>query len=149
MRWSPCLLCWSRIWCVSSSVRTRPSQWPADFWNSVERIKHYCNLQQESPPDEHEGSVDDKWPDHGTVVFQSVHMRYRSGLPMILKGLTFTVPSGARVGIVGRTGAGKSSLIQCIYRTIELAAGSIAIGGIDIRSLPLAKVSEVLGHCAV
>ena len=71
------------------------------------------------------------------VEFKDVKMRYRPGLPLVLHGLTVTVPPGSRCGVVGRTGAGKSSLINCLFRLQELSGGAIVIDGIDIAKMGL------------
>ncbi len=64
-------------------------------------------------------------------------MRYRDGLPLVLRGLSVTVSPGSRCGVVGRTGAGKSSLINCLFRLQELCGGSIVIDGVDIAKMGL------------
>ena len=64
-------------------------------------------------------------------------MRYRDGLPLVLRGLSVTVSPGSRCGVVGRTGAGKSSLINCLFRLQELCGGSIIIDGVDIAKMGL------------
>ena len=109
--------------------------------NSVERLKHYSELESEAattvpsdPPVSH-------WPSRGAITFKDVQLRYRPELPLVLKGLNFDVKAGEKVGIIGRTGAGKSSLVQSIYRTVELAGGSIMVDGVDLRGLGLRTVS--------
>ena len=64
-------------------------------------------------------------------------MRYRDGLPLVLQGLSVKVSPGSRCGVVGRTGAGKSSLINCLFRLQELCGGSIVIDGVDIAKMGL------------
>ena len=71
------------------------------------------------------------------VDFRNVQMRYRDGLPLVLRGLSVTVSPGSRCGVVGRTGAGKSSLINCLFRLQELCGGSIVIDGVDIAKMGL------------
>lgn len=71
-------------------------------------------------------------------------MRYRPGLPLVLRGLTVRLPAGARVGVVGRTGAGKSSLLNCLFRLVELDGGRIAIDGVDIARLGLRQLRSAL-----
>ena len=56
------------------------------------------------------------WPTKTTIEFQGFRARYREGLPLVLKGVSFSVKQGEKVGIVGRTGAGKSSIIQALFR---------------------------------
>ena len=75
---------------------------------SVERVKEYSNLPQEPPHSIPHMSPPPSWPSKGELVFNDVEMTYREGLPPALKGLCAVVRGGERVGIVGRTGAGKS-----------------------------------------
>jgi ATP-binding cassette subfamily C (CFTR/MRP) protein 1 len=81
--------------------------------------------------------VQPKWPDKGEIVFNNVEMRYRHGLPLVLKGLSMHIHAGERLGVVGRTGAGKSSIISALFRFQELVGGSITIDGIDISRIGL------------
>ncbi len=67
-------------------------------------------------------------------------MRYRPGLPLVLSGLTVSVDPGSKVGIVGRTGAGKSSIINCLFRLVELSGGRVLIDGIAIDSVLLKRL---------
>mmetsp|Transcript_103132 Transcript_103132/g.295888 ORF Transcript_103132/g.295888 Transcript_103132/m.295888 type:complete len:217 (+) Transcript_103132:146-796(+) len=81
------------------------------------------------------------WPLNGSVEFANVSMRYRPKLPLALKGLSFKVPAGARCGIVGRTGAGKSSISTAMFRLAECEAGSqILVDGVNILELGLDDV---------
>ncbi|USP75306.1 hypothetical protein yc1106_02580 [Curvularia clavata] len=104
--------------------------------NSTERIHHYgSQLEEEAPL--HMGEVRPTWPEHGEIVFNNVEMRYRDGLPLVLKGLSMHVRAGERIGVVGRTGAGKSSIMSTLFRLQELAGGSIVIDGVDISTIGL------------
>ncbi|KAI0749569.1 ABC transporter [Daedaleopsis nitida] len=108
-----------------------------DF-NSVERIVHYVReLEQEAPHDIPERKPAASWPSEGQIEIKDVVLKYRPELPAILKGLTMSVKPGEKVGIVGRTGAGKSSIMTTLYRLVELTAGSIVIDGVDISSIGL------------
>jgi ABC-type enterochelin transport system ATPase subunit len=69
------------------------------------------------------------------VEFNNVQMRYREGLPLVLRGLSVHIPAASRCGVVGRTGAGKSSLINCLFRLQELCGGCIVIDGVDIAKI--------------
>ena len=60
------------------------------------------------------------WPSEGVVSLKNVVMKYQPHLPKALKGISFTTRASEKVGIVGRTGSGKSSIFQCLYRLIEL-----------------------------
>ena len=77
------------------------------------------------------------WPSTGDLEFRSVSMRYRPGLDLVLRDLTFSVAHGKHVGIVGRTGAGKSSLLGVMFRLVEIESGTIVLDGRDIRSVGL------------
>ena len=106
--------------------------------NSVERLHYYSHgLEQEGSANTSLQSVRDTWPEKGGLEFKDVQMRYRPGLPLVLKGLSVNIRPGERVGIVGRTGAGKTSIISTIFRLVELSNGSIAIDGTDIAAVSL------------
>lgn len=104
--------------------------------NAVERLRYYgVELPAEAPL--HTIAVRTAWPQRGEIVFDGVEMRYRDALPLILRGLSLRVGAGERIAIVGRTGAGKSSIASTLFRLVELSAGSIAIDGLDITTLGL------------
>lgn len=104
--------------------------------NATERVHYYgTELEEEAPL--HLGQVAPSWPEQGRIAFSNVHMRYRSGLPLVLRGLDMDVQGGERIGIVGRTGAGKSSIMSALFRITELSGGSIAIDGVDIAKVGL------------
>ncbi|XP_014276421.1 multidrug resistance-associated protein 1 isoform X1 [Halyomorpha halys] len=104
---------------------------------AVERIKEYADTPQEAPWEITPSLVGSEWPDTGKVEFVDFKVRYREGLDLVLKGLKFEISGGEKVGIVGRTGAGKSSLTLSLFRIIESADGKIMIDGIDISNLGL------------
>ncbi|KAK5109732.1 hypothetical protein LTR62_006572 [Meristemomyces frigidus] len=104
--------------------------------NSTERIHYYGqHLEEEAPL--HLGNVRESWPEKGEITFDNVEMRYRAGLPLVLKGLTMKVKGGERIGVVGRTGAGKSSIMSAVFRLVELSGGSISIDGVNIAKVGL------------
>lgn len=103
---------------------------------STERLYYYGTELDEEPP-LHMKDVPDTWPQKGEIVFNEVQMRYRDGLPLVLQGLNMTVAGGERIGIVGRTGAGKSSIMSTLFRLVELSGGSISIDGINIAQVGL------------
>ena len=104
---------------------------------SAERVMEYGGLESESshnimfyqqPPD--------NWPSEGEIKMNEVMFQYAPDYPMVLKGLSFTVKKSEKVGIVGRTGAGKSSLISVLYRLAE-PYGQITIDGVDTKTIGL------------
>lgn len=104
---------------------------------AVERIKEYTEIETEAAMEIPEKKPSDDWPDKGQVEVQEYSTRYREGLDLVLKGISFTIKPGEKVGIVGRTGAGKSSLTLGLFRIIEAAGGSIVIDGVDISEIGL------------
>ena len=86
------------------------------------------------------------WPSKGEVVFDEFSMRYREGLPLVLNKISFTVEPGMKVGVIGRTGAGKSSLMQAMFRLCPSAHGRIVIDGRDTATVPL---DELRAGCSV
>lgn len=77
------------------------------------------------------------WPQAGEVDFDTYKLRYRPGLELVLKGISCKVAGGEKIGIVGRTGAGKSSLTLALFRMVEAAGGRIVIDGQDISKMGL------------
>ncbi|KAM3862958.1 ATP-binding cassette sub-family C member 2 [Diretmus argenteus] len=103
---------------------------------AVERITEYSETENEAkwvtdirPPE--------KWPEAGRLRFENYKVRYRPELDLVLHGITCDIDSTEKIGIVGRTGAGKSSLTNCLFRIIEAADGRILIDGTDISTLGL------------
>jgi len=79
----------------------------------------------------------ENWPRYGAITFSNVKMRYRPNLPLVLKGISFDIESKEKIGIVGRTGSGKSSLGVCLFRLAELNSGLIKIDGVNIADIGL------------
>ncbi|KAJ6184684.1 ABC transporter family protein [Penicillium mononematosum] len=104
--------------------------------NSVERLRYFdVELEEEAPM--HTIDVRESWPDKGEILFSDVAMRYRKNLPLVLQGLSMHIKGGERIGIVGRTGAGKSSIMSALFRLVEISAGSITIDGVNISQIGL------------
>ncbi|KAM7408746.1 hypothetical protein PAMA_002464 [Pampus argenteus] len=103
---------------------------------AVERVSEYTELENEAKwvtdtrPSE-------KWPEAGRLQFENYKVRYRPGLDLVLHGISCDIGSGEKIGIVGRTGAGKSSLTNCLFRIIEATEGRILIDNIDISTIGL------------
>eukprot|EP00752_Nemacystus_decipiens_P006715 g6038.t1 len=107
---------------------------------SAERVLGYCKVSQEANLEsEPAGKPKDNWPTKGGIEIRNMSMRYRHDLPPVLKDLTLSLKGGSRVGVVGRTGAGKSSLIAALFRLVEYdtGRGSIEIDGVDISTVGL------------
>lgn len=104
---------------------------------SVERIKEYSVTPTEAPWRNESVKLPKNWPEKGTISVKKYSTRYREGLDLTLKGVSFDIKDGEKVGIVGRTGAGKSSLTLALFRLIEPASGSIIIDGVDISQIGL------------
>jgi len=105
---------------------------------SCERVVEYTKLKQEGPweTDEHH-RPNPSWPEKGEIVYEGVECRYRDGLDLVLKGVDFKVQPQEKIGICGRTGAGKSTITLSLFRLIEKAAGRILIDGVDISQIGL------------
>ncbi|KAJ2716007.1 hypothetical protein H4R19_000885 [Coemansia spiralis] len=110
----------------------------------MERCIEYSSLPQEAPAVIADHRPDSQWPAQGALEFKDYSVRYREGLDPVLKGLSFSVLPGQKVGIVGRTGAGKSSLALALFRIIESAGGQILLDGQDIAKYGLADVRSQL-----
>ncbi|KAJ4837826.1 Multidrug resistance-associated protein 1 [Turnera subulata] len=113
--------------------------------NAVERIGTYVDLPSEAPLIIENNRPPPGWPSSGSIKFEDVVLRYRPELPPVLHGLSFSIPPSDKVGIVGRTGAGKSSMLNALFRIVELERGRILIDGCDIAKLGLMDLRQVLG----
>ncbi|CAK4229910.1 unnamed protein product [Aphanomyces euteiches] len=98
----------------------------------VERLEHYSSLDTEGDTCEEMEVTPAEWPAQGTISFESYSMRYRDHLDLVLRDVSFVANGGEKVGICGRTGSGKSSLMVALFRMVEAASGCIKIDGVDI-----------------
>ncbi|XP_028915134.1 canalicular multispecific organic anion transporter 1 [Ornithorhynchus anatinus] len=110
---------------------------------AVERIHEYMSVKNEAP------WVTKKrpppgWPNRGEIQFVDYQVRYRPELDLVLRGISCDIGSTEKIGIVGRTGAGKSSLTNCLFRILEAAGGKILVDGLDIASIGLHDLRERL-----
>mmetsp|Transcript_7887 Transcript_7887/g.22525 ORF Transcript_7887/g.22525 Transcript_7887/m.22525 type:complete len:1670 (-) Transcript_7887:66-5075(-) len=130
---------------ISSSVAitVRLASMAEVSFNSVDRVLEYCGLKPEAA-EVIEGSTPPDWPPSGTVVYEGVKMRYREGLPLVLNGLDINIAAGSKCGVVGRTGAGKSSLINTLFRLMELDEGKITVDNIDIKGIGLRQLRQAI-----
>jgi ABC-type multidrug transport system fused ATPase/permease subunit len=108
--------------------------------NSVERIAYYANSLDQEAAQETGAGLPASWPSSGEIDIKGVSLRYRDGLPLVLSDVNLHVEGGEKVGIVGRTGAGKSSLLTALLRLVELNSGSVTIDGIDVAKVGLADL---------
>ncbi|QRV82925.1 ABC transporter transmembrane region [Ceratobasidium sp. AG-Ba] len=122
---------------------TRQSAEVENYMNSVERLLQYTSsgdIPQEKPYVVPSHTPPKTWPATGAIELQDLVMSYRAGLPPVLRGVSLSVRGGEKIGVVGRTGAGKSSLMAALFRIVELTSGSIRIDGLDIGEMGLSSV---------
>ncbi|KAK7303787.1 hypothetical protein RJT34_14704 [Clitoria ternatea] len=112
---------------------------------SVERIKQFTKLPSEAPRKIANKSPPQDWPSHGNIELNNLQVRYRPNTPLVLKGISLTIQGGEKIGVVGRTGSGKSTLIQVLFRLIEPSSGKIIIDEINICTLGLHDVRSRFG----
>ncbi|XP_048869139.1 ATP-binding cassette sub-family C member 3 isoform X2 [Brienomyrus brachyistius] len=104
---------------------------------AVERVKEYAETETEAPWEVVEKKPAAEWPGTGKVEFHDYSVRYREGLDLVLRNLTLSINGGEKIGIVGRTGAGKSSMTLCLFRLLEAASGEITIDGVKVSEIGL------------
>jgi len=103
---------------------------------AIERVMEYTQTEQEAPWDTNH-SINENWPEKGHIQFEHYQTRYREGLDLVLKDINLNIGAQEKIGICGRTGAGKSSLTLALFRMIEPIFGKIIIDGEDITQLGL------------
>lgn len=112
---------------------------------SFERVHEFAEeLPKESAYHRNDTAPPPNWPDKGSIRFDNASLRYREGLPKVLRNVTFDIKPNERIGICGRTGAGKSTITSSLFRLVELCEGSITIDGIDIAHLGLNELRSKL-----
>ncbi|XP_040430566.1 multidrug resistance-associated protein 1 isoform X1 [Cygnus olor] len=104
---------------------------------AVERVKEYAEMEKEAEWSIEQTAPASTWPEEGKVEFRGYGLRYREDLDLVLKNINVTINGGEKIGIVGRTGAGKSSLTLGLFRINEAAEGEIIIDGINIAKIGL------------
>mmetsp|Transcript_107829 Transcript_107829/g.220103 ORF Transcript_107829/g.220103 Transcript_107829/m.220103 type:complete len:1402 (+) Transcript_107829:151-4356(+) len=128
-------MCASFQWCIRQSAEI------VNLMVSVERVLGYGKIEPEAPLKlESDKDLDESWPSKGAIDVKNVDVRYRTSLPLALDGASFSVPSGSRIGVVGRTGSGKSTIVQTLFRLLESERGQINIDGIDIANIGLHRL---------
>jgi len=119
-------------------------QWGMRQWSElenrmtcVERVKEYADVVPEA--DHGTKEPPSQWPDKGDITFQNLCLKYDADQPNILNNLNFSIKNKEKVGIVGRTGAGKSSIIAALFR-LALTEGKILIDGINVDTVSLNRL---------
>ncbi|CAK9310098.1 unnamed protein product [Citrullus colocynthis] len=112
---------------------------------SVERIKQFTIIPSEAAWRVKDTLPPPYWPTHGDVHLQDLLVRYRPNTPLVLKGITLSIHGGEKIGVVGRTGSGKSTLVQVFFRLVEPSGGKIIVDGIDIGTLGLHDLRSRFG----
>jgi ABC-type multidrug transport system fused ATPase/permease subunit len=110
--------------------------------NAVERVKEYLDVDQEADYIVPDNRPDANWPSQGSVEFINYSTRYRNDFDFVLKSISFKIAPGEKVGVVGRTGAGKSSLALALFRALEAEQGQILIDDVDIGLIGLQDLRE-------
>ena len=116
--------------------------------NSIERVKHYSEIDTEAAFDDADPKAKEtqlvaspkSWPSSGKIEFSCCSARHRAELPLVLTDVSFVVEARQKIGVCGRTGSGKSTLMQLLFRIIELDSGCIKIDGVDISTIGLRQL---------
>ena len=113
---------------------------------SLESCEAYTHVVQEAPLNYKKDKVlrSNNFPQTGKIEFRNFSVKYRPDTKIILKNLTFTINSGEKIGIVGRTGSGKSTLCLCLFRILEPTMGQILIDDVDITKIGLSLLREII-----
>ncbi|KAH8701635.1 multidrug resistance protein MDR [Talaromyces proteolyticus] len=113
-----------------------------NFWTSMEtsigaisRIRGFEKAPSENLPDENK-IPSPAWPSEGHLVFHNMSAGYQSATQPVLRNISLTVPAGTKLGVCGRTGSGKSSLVLAVLRMIEIQSGDLVIDGVSLQSCP-------------
>ncbi|KAK7315190.1 hypothetical protein VNO77_33725 [Canavalia gladiata] len=117
----------------------------ANYIISVERLKQYMHIPSEAQEVIEGNRPPLSWPIAGKVELNDLQIRYRPDGPLVLHGITCTFKAGHKIGIVGRTGSGKSTLIGALFRLVEPEGGKIIVDGIDISSIGLHDLRSRFG----
>ncbi|KAE7999130.1 hypothetical protein FH972_003600 [Carpinus fangiana] len=121
----------------SQIFMTRWYSYLSNYIVSVERIKQFMHIPPEPPAIVQDKRPPSSWPSKGRIELQALKIKYRPNAPLVLKGITCTFIEGTKVGVVGRTGSGKTTLISALFRLVEPASGKILVDGLDICSIGL------------
>jgi ATP-binding cassette subfamily C (CFTR/MRP) protein 1 len=113
---------------------------------ALERLMELLDVPQEPPwhTDFDAGAQGAEWPKEGSIELRGVSLRYAQGLPLAVRSVTASVQAGERIGLCGRTGAGKSSLVVLLFRLVEASCGAVLIDGVDIKTVGLQKLRRCM-----
>ncbi|CAI0546371.1 unnamed protein product [Linum tenue] len=128
-----------------SSVSIQNQCTLANYIISVERLNQYMHIPSEAPEVIEDNRPPPSWPSVGKVEICDLKIRYRPEAPLVLKGISCTFQGGHKIGIVGRTGSGKTTLIGALFRLVEPAVGKIIVDGIDITKIGLHDLRSRFG----
>ncbi|XP_021764948.1 ABC transporter C family member 10-like [Chenopodium quinoa] len=117
----------------------------ANYIICVERLEQYTHIPSEAPEVIEGSRPPENWPLVGKVEISNLQIRYRPDSPLVLKGISCTFEGGDKIGIVGRTGSGKTTLIGALFRLVEPVAGKMVVDGIDICSIGLHDLRSRFG----
>ncbi|KAF3992366.1 hypothetical protein FT663_02293 [Candidozyma haemuli var. vulneris] len=112
--------------------------------NSVERLQEFMKVDQEPPSEIPETTPKPEWPTRGEIEVKDVSLRYAPHLPRVIKNVTFHVEPSHKIGVVGRTGAGKSTIITAFFRFLDPETGYIKIDDVDICSIGLRNLRQAI-----
>jgi len=124
------------LWLVRTGAETEQNM------NSVERLKEYFESEQEAPAIILNTNTSPDWPRYGNIKLENYSARYKPDLDCVLKNIHLEIKAGEKIGVVGRTGAGKSSLALALLRSLEADTGKIVIDGVDISKIGLKELRE-------
>lgn len=102
------------------------------------------NLEKPQERKDQERYTEKAWPAKGEIKFEDVELKYRPATEMVLRKLSFGIKGGEKVGVVGRTGAGKSTITLALTRIIEICGGNIKVDGVDLNKISLQQVREAI-----
>ncbi|KAI9890027.1 MAG: hypothetical protein M1814_004543 [Vezdaea aestivalis] len=105
--------------------------------NATERLQYYGTQLEGEAPATLPTALPPLWPSSGRIELKGASLRYRAGLPLVLQDVSLSIRAGERLAIVGRTGAGKSSILSALFRLVELDKGRITIDDVDIATVGL------------
>ncbi|MBX7153707.1 MAG: ATP-binding cassette domain-containing protein [Bacteriodetes bacterium] len=130
---------WGNLnWCVRSFSEVEMCM------TAFERVRSYGAIIPEEPLSQRTEPINTTWIENGTISFDNVWAKYAPQLPYVLKDVNFTIEGGMRVGIIGRTGSGKTTLFQTLFRFIEIEKGEIYIDDNNIASMPLEQLRRAM-----